>query len=72
MQWYSLIVYAALCSLMAVGVWRYAYRLGVKHGRSTLVPFPLIDELIEHRVACLGQDPTTAQVEVETSLGIEE
>ena len=72
MQWYTVIVSAALCGLTVAGVWRYAYRLGIKHGRAMLVPFPLIDELIEHRVACLGQDPTTAQVEVETSLGLEE
>ena len=71
-QWYTLIVCAALCGLTGVGVWKYAYRLGVKHGRSRLVPYPLIDELIEHRIACLGQDPTKAQVEVETSLGLEE
>jgi hypothetical protein len=71
-QWYTLIVCAVLCGLTGVSVWRYAYRLGVKHGRSMLVPFPLIDELIEHRIACLGQDPTKAQVAVETSLGLEE
>ncbi len=71
-QWSTLIVCAALGGLTGVGLWRYAYHLGVKHGRSTLVPFPLIDELIEHRIACLGQDPTKAQVEVETSLSISE
>jgi len=72
MQWDSLIICVTLCGLTGIGVWRYAYRLGVKHGRAMLVPFPLIDELIEHRIACLGQDPSTAQVEVETSLGLEE
>ena len=72
MDWYTLIVCVALFGLMGIGVWRYAYRLGVKYGRSTLVPFPLVDELIEHRTACLGQDPTRAQVEVEASLGLEE
>jgi hypothetical protein len=72
MCWYTLIICVALCGLTNVVVWQYAYSLGVKHGRSSLVPFPLIDELIEHRISCLGQDPTKAQVEVETSLGLEE
>jgi len=72
MPWYTLILCLVSCSLTAAVVWQYAYRLGLQHGRSMLVPFPLIDELIEHRVSCLGHDPTTAQVEVETSLGLEE
>ena len=72
MLWLTLIVCLLLCSLTGVVVWRYAYRLGVKHGRSALVPFPLVDELLDHRIGCLGQDPTAARVEVETSLGLEE
>ena len=72
MDWYTLTVCAALCGFTGIVVWQYAYSLGVKHGRSSLVPFPLVDELIEHRIACLGQDPTKAQVEVETSLGLED
>jgi hypothetical protein len=71
-QWYTLVSGVVLCGLIGAGVWKHAYRLGVKHGRSMLVPYPLIDELIEHRISCLGQDPTTAQVEVEMSLGLEE
>jgi len=72
MAWYILTVCGALCSLTGIVVWQYAYSLGVKHGRASLVPFPLVDELIEHRIACLGHDPTKAQIEVETSLGLEE
>jgi hypothetical protein len=72
MDWYTLTVCAGLCALTGIVVWHYAYNLGLKHGRFGLVPLPLIDELIEHRIACLGQDPTRAQVEVETSLGLEE
>jgi hypothetical protein len=71
-QWYSLIVCVALCGLIGIALWSYAYHLGFKHGRSAQVPFPLIDELLDHRIACLGQDPAVARVDVEESLGIEE
>jgi len=71
-QWHILMSSIVLCGVIGAGAWKYAYRLGVKHGRSMLVPFPLIDELIEHRINCLGQDPSTAQIEVENSLGLEE
>jgi hypothetical protein len=72
MQWYTLIICVVLCGLTGLVVWKYAYWLGFKHGRSTAVPFPLVDELLDHRIGCLGQDPSEARVEVETSLGIEE
>lgn len=72
MSWDTVIFCLVLCGLTAAVVWQYAYRLGLKHGRSMLVPLPLVDELIEHRVSCLGRDPTTAQIEVETSLGLED
>jgi hypothetical protein len=71
MPW-EFFIYAALWGLTDIGVWQYAYRLGFKHGRSTQVPFPLIDELLDHRIGCLGQNASEAQAEVETSLGIGE
>lgn len=72
MQWHTLIVYVALSLLTGMGIWAYAYHLGFKRGQSTLVPFQLVDELLDHRIACLSQDPATARVEVGTLLGIEE
>jgi hypothetical protein len=71
MHW-EFFIYAALWSLTGIGVWQYAYRLGFKHGRSSMIPFPLLDELLDHRIGCLGQDASEAQAEVETSLGIGE
>jgi hypothetical protein len=71
-QWSSLILGAVGCGLAGIGIWGYAYRLGFKHGRSAQVPFPLIDELLDHRISCLGQDPARARVAVETSLSAEE
>lgn len=64
----SLIFFGIMCFLIGVGVCAYVYRLGVRHGRSTLVPFPLYDELLNHRIHCLGQDPLRARAEVETTL----
>jgi hypothetical protein len=72
MPWQTLVLGGVLCALAGLGIWRYAYRLGFKHGRSTLVPFHLVDELLDHKITCLGQDPAAARVEVGTCLGIEE
>ncbi|HKA55761.1 MAG TPA: hypothetical protein VKJ47_19085 [Candidatus Binatia bacterium] len=71
-QWPTVLSGVILCGLIGAGLWKHAYRLGVKHGRAMLLPFPLIDELIEHRINCLGQDPTKAQIEVENSFGLAE
>jgi hypothetical protein len=69
---YTLIVLTSIGCGIAVGVWSYAYRLGIRHGRSTSVPFRLIDELLDHKIHCCEQDPATARVELENALGIEE
>lgn len=71
MDMYTLIISISVGLLIAAGVWAYAYRLGLRHGRSTSVPFRLIDELLDHKIHCCGQDPATARVELETSLDIE-
>lgn len=68
---YSLIVLTSIGLCIAVGIWSYAYRLGLRHGRSTSVPFRLIDELLDHKIHCCGQDPASARVELENTLGIE-
>jgi hypothetical protein len=70
MQWYLLIGSMLLCGIVGIGIWSYAYRLGVKHGQATSVPFCVIDELLDHKIHCLGQDPAFARVELETSLHI--
>jgi hypothetical protein len=72
MEWQTLIVVAVLCGLLGMGIWAYAYRLGFKHGRSTIVPYRLINELLDHKIYCIGQDPAEARLEVGTDLGIEE
>jgi hypothetical protein len=69
MQWYTLVFFGVVCGLIGAAICAYVYRLGVKHGRSTAVPFPLYDELLDHRIDCLGQDPVRARVEVENTLG---
>ena len=68
---YTLIVLTSIGLCIAVGVWSYAYHLGIRHGRSTSVPFRLIDELLDHKIHCCRQDPATARVELENVLGIE-
>ena len=65
----ALILWVGLSGLTGAAVWRYAYRLGVKRGRAEGVPFPLIDELLDHRIVCLKQDPSIARMEVELRLG---
>jgi hypothetical protein len=70
MQWYLLIGIMLLCGVVGIGIWSYAYRLGVKHGQATSVPFRVIDELLDHKIHCLGQDPAFARVELETTLNI--
>jgi hypothetical protein len=72
MQWYILAVGAALALLIGASIWVCAYRLGLKRGRSSAVPFGLVDELLDHRIGCRGQDPATARVAVGTLLGITE
>jgi len=72
MQWHIMIVGVALSLLTGIGIWAYAYRLGFRQGRAILTPFHLVDELLDHRVTCLGQDPATARIEIGTLLGIEE
>lgn len=68
MHGYTLIFFGFVCLLVGLGVCAYIYRLGVRHGRTTMAPFPLYDELLNHRIACLGQDPHRARIEVETTL----
>jgi hypothetical protein len=68
MQGYTLIFFGIVCFLIGLGVCACVYHLGVRHGRSTVVPFPLYDELLDHRIDCLGQDPCKARIEVETTL----
>ena len=72
MPWLTLTVGLALFLCVAIGIWRHAYRLGVKHGGMVAVPFRLVDELLDHRIQCQQQDPTTARVEIRTLLGIDE
>lgn len=68
----ALIIGMSLSSLTGAAVWKYAYQLGVKRGRTDRVPFPVIDELIDHRIFCLKQDPSIARMEVESTLGVEQ
>ena len=35
------------------------------------VPFRLLDELLDHKIYCLGQEPSAARFELERFLGIE-
>ena len=70
MQWHVLIGIMLLCGVMGIGIWSYAYRLGVKHGQATRVPFRVIDELLDHKIHCCGHDPAFARIELESSLNI--
>lgn len=70
MQWHVLIGIMLLCGVVGIGIWSYAYRLGLKHGQATKVPFRVIDELLDHKIHCLGHDPAFARVELETSLHV--
>lgn len=72
MAWYTLVIGAALFLLGGMGIWSCAYRMGLKRGRTVAVPFRFIDELLDHRISCLGQDPALARVEICTLLGIDE
>jgi hypothetical protein len=65
------ILIGVLGVLLGVGIWRCAYRFGVRHGRAMSVPFRLIDELLDLKIYCRGQDPSAAQSELERFLGIE-
>jgi hypothetical protein len=69
MQGYTLVLFGVVCGLIGAAICAYVYRLGVRHGRSTVVPFPLYDELLDHRIDCLGQDPGRARIDVESTLG---
>jgi len=71
MQWHVLIGITLLCGIAGVGIWSYAYRLGLKHGQATSVPFRVIDELLDHKIHCLSQDPALARIELETCLNME-
>ena len=68
MHGYRLVFFGLVCGLIGAAICAYVYRLGVKHGRSAVVPFPLYDEVLDHRIDCLGQDPVKARVEVESTL----
>jgi len=68
---YTQIVIISMSVLVGIGIWRYAYRLGVRHGRAMSVPFRLIDELLDHKIHCYEQEPSTARLELETVLGVE-
>ncbi|GEM_PF-6784137 len=72
MPWYTLAVCVALSLLGGMGIWSCAYRMGLKRGRTVAVPFRFIDELLDHRISCLGQDPAVARVEICTLLGVDE
>jgi hypothetical protein len=72
MPWYTLALVVASSLLIGMGIWSCAYRFGLKRGRSAAVPFRLVDELLDHRITCLGQDPALARLEIGTLLGIEE
>jgi len=72
MQLYTLIALLVVIGLLGIGIGGYAYRLGLKHGRATNVPFQLIDALLDHKIHCLGQEPSLARVELETALDLEE
>jgi hypothetical protein len=71
MYTHVLILIGVLGVLLGVGIWGYAYRLGGRHGRAMSVPFRLIDELLDHKIYCRGQDPSAARFELERFLGIE-
>jgi hypothetical protein len=68
---YAQIIFLGVSVLIGVGIWGYAYRLGLRHGRAMSVPFRLIDELLDHKIHCCGQEPSTARLELETLLGLE-
>ena len=68
---YIQVVIISMSVLIGIGIWGYAYRLGLRHGRATSVPFRLIDELLDHKIHCCGQEPSTARLELETVLGLE-
>jgi hypothetical protein len=72
MPWQTLAIGVALSLLGGMGIWSCAYRVGLKRGRTRAVPFRLIDELLDHRISCLGQEPALARVEINTLLGIDE
>jgi hypothetical protein len=72
MEWYVLIIGLTVYIFSAIAIWKYAYQRGFQDGQSSRVPFPLIDELLDHRISCLGQNPSRARFEVSTSLGVEE
>ena len=72
MQLYPLIVLLIVVGLTGIGIGRYAYRLGLRHGRATSIPFQLIDALLDHKIHCLGEEPALARVELETALDLEE
>lgn len=68
---YSQIVLLGVSVFIGVGIGAYAYRLGLRHGQAMSVPFRLIDELLDHKIHCRGQEPSAARLELETLLGLE-
>ena len=72
MPWETLAIGVVLFLLGGMGIWSCAYRRGLRKGRTVAVPFRLIDELLDHRISCLGQDPALARVELGNLLGIDE
>jgi hypothetical protein len=68
---YIQIAFLGVGVLIGIAIWGYAYRLGLRHGRAMSVPFRLIDELLDHKIHCCGQEPSTARLELETLLGLE-
>lgn len=72
MPWDALAIGVALSLLSGIGIWSCAYRVGLRRGRAVAVPFRLVDEMLDHRISCLGQDPALARVEIGNLLGIDE
>ena len=72
MPWDALAIGVALSLLSGMGIWSCAYRCGLRRGRSVAVPFRLVDELLDHRISCRGQDPALARIEIGNLLGIDE
>ncbi|MBI3246681.1 MAG: hypothetical protein HYZ50_09260 [Deltaproteobacteria bacterium] len=65
---YTLIFSGLVGALVGAAICAGVYRLGVRHGRAHTAPFPLYEELLDHRIDCLGQDPLQARIEVENTL----
>ena len=62
------LIFGLVCALLGAAISAGVYRLRGRHGRLHVAPFPLYDELLDHRIDCLGQDPLQARIEVESTL----